>query len=287
MMVTTSRASGSGPAGPGAATRFNAAVKAAAGGSMSTCVRRTRVLAVAVLVAGTTVLGTAPTQPAAAAVAGTSAYTAVSPTRILDSRSRTRCCPLAWAGSSFVLDVGGVAPVAAGASAVVLNVTITNPAGPGFVSAWPSDVARPTTSVINFDSPGQTIANLVTVPLDAAGRVSFFTPTGVDLIADVQGYYSPASQSSAGRFVPLTPTRVLDSRLPNPYVAGPVLPEHSVDIDFRIMGRRRRRHRRRAQRDRHRRRAGPGSWTAFAAGTSARWPATSTSPPPARRSRTR
>jgi len=67
------------------------------------------------------------------------------------------------------------------------------------VSAWPADKTRPTTSVINIESPGQTIANLVTVPMDASGGVAFFTQRGLDLIADVQGYYAPAASSSAGR----------------------------------------------------------------------------------------
>src|SRR5580765_7225775 len=89
-------------------------VEAAAGGTMSTCARRTRVLAVAVLVAGMAVLGVVQVQPAAAAVAGASAYTAVSPTRILDSRIGLGVPARLGAGSSFALDVGGVAPVAAG-----------------------------------------------------------------------------------------------------------------------------------------------------------------------------
>ena len=54
---------------------------------MSIRVALMRSLAVAVLVAGASVLETVRVPTAAAAVAGSSAYTAVSPTRILDSRS--------------------------------------------------------------------------------------------------------------------------------------------------------------------------------------------------------
>ena len=173
---------------------------------------------------------------ASATTVVTTAYTAVSPMRVLDSRIGLGVPGKLASGSSFVLDIGGVAPVPAGATAVVLNVTATNPDGASFVSAWPADKTRPTTSVINVESPGQTIANLVTVPMDAAGGVAFFTQRGLDLIADVQGYYAPAASSSSGRFKPMTPNRVLDTRLLNPIHTGPVLSGQSVDIDFRPWG---------------------------------------------------
>ncbi len=195
-----------------------------------------RVLAVAVLAATVAVMPAGQIDEAGAAVTTTSSYVAVSPTRVLDTRIGLGVPGRLASGASFVLDVGGVAPVPAGASAVVLNLTATNPIGPGFVSAWPADKARPTTSVINFESPGQTIANLVTVPMDAAGGVAFFALTATDLIADVQGYYVPASSSTSGRFKPMTPNRVLDTRLPNSIHAGLVLPGQSVDVDFRPSG---------------------------------------------------
>ena len=188
------------------------------------------------VLAAATVLPSARVDTAGAASAATSAYVAVSPTRVLDSRIGLGVPGRLVARSSFVLDIGGLAPVPTGASAVVLNVTATNPTGPGFVSAWPADKTQPTTSVINFESPGQTIANLVTVPMDAAGGVAFFAQTGTDLIADVQGYYVPASSSSAGRFKPMTPNRVLDTRLPNSIHAGVVLPGQGVDINFQPLG---------------------------------------------------
>ncbi|MEY2581458.1 MAG: hypothetical protein QOE09_1307 [Ilumatobacteraceae bacterium] len=203
---------------------------------MSNRVGLSKVLAVAAIAASATVLPATRVDIADAAITATSAYTAVSPTRVLDSRIGLGVPAKLATGSSFVLDIGGVAPVPAGASAVVLNVTATNPDGPGFVSAWPADKSRPTTSVINFESVGQTIANLVTVPMDAAGGVAFFAQTGVDLIADVQGFYAPVSSSTAGRYKPMTPNRVLDTRLPNGIHTGTVQPGQSVDIDFRPWG---------------------------------------------------
>jgi len=187
------------------------------------------------LVVGATAIPLSP-HHATAVVAGTNAYTAVSPTRVLDSRIGLGVPARLAARSSFVLDIGGLTPVPTTATAVVLNVTATNPDGPGYVSAWPPNVAQPTTSIINFESAGQTIANLVTVPMDADGNVAFFTQTGVDLIADVQGYYSPAPLSAAGRFTPMTPTRVLDTRLTNSIHTGLVGQGEAVTVDFKPWG---------------------------------------------------
>ena len=203
---------------------------------MSNRIVLSKVLAVVAIAATATINPAAVGYRAAAAATVTTAYTAVPPTRVLDSRIGLGVPGRLATGSSFVLDVGGVAPVPAGATAVVLNVTATNPDGAGFVSAWPADKTRPTTSVINFESPGQTIANLVTVPMDAAGGVAFFTQRAVDLIADVQGYYVPMTSSSVGRFKPMTPNRVLDTRLLNPIHSGALLSGQSIDIDFRPWG---------------------------------------------------
>ena len=78
--------------------------------------------------------------------------------------------------ASGVVDVqvrgqGGVP--ASGASAVVLNVTATEAAIPGYVQALPGGSAQfGQWSNLNLARGGQTIANLVIVPLDATGRVA-------------------------------------------------------------------------------------------------------------------
>ena len=64
---------------------------------------------------------------------------------------------------------------------------------------------------MNVDGPGQTRAAFTTVPLGSNGSVSVFSERGSQIIVDVVGYYGPAV-SAAGRFVPLTPSRILDTR---------------------------------------------------------------------------
>lgn len=157
-----------------------------------------------------------------AAPAGASAYVPVSPSRILDTRSGLGFSHRVGAGETFTIALPGVP---AAASAVVLNLAIDASADRGFVTVYPAGTARPTASSINVDGVGQTIANLVTVPLGSGGKLNVYSQMSADLIADVQGYYLPATTAQSGRFTPLTPTRLLDTRAagaphPGPFNAG-------------------------------------------------------------------
>ena len=72
----------------------------------------------------------------------------------------------------------------AGATAVALNVTETNPTAAGFATVWPAGIARPDpASNLNF-VPGKTAPNLVVVPLGANSKVSLYNSAGsTDFVA--------------------------------------------------------------------------------------------------------
>jgi len=75
-------------------------------------------------------------------------------------------------------------------TAVVLNVTATGPTASSFVTVYPDGGTRPVTSDLNFTA-GETIPNLVVVPVGADGKVDFYNDAGsVNLIADLSGYYT-------------------------------------------------------------------------------------------------
>uniref|UniRef100_UPI003EBB3CD7 S53 family peptidase n=1 Tax=Actinacidiphila sp. bgisy145 TaxID=3413792 RepID=UPI003EBB3CD7 len=112
------------------------------------------------------------------------------PVRLLDTRNGTgapSAGQLASTGSlSLSLADGGAL---AGAKAVVLNVTVVNGTKGGVLTVWPDGQTRPTSSNLNW-SAGQTIANLVTVPV-VDGKVDFHASAGsVDVVADLFGYYA-------------------------------------------------------------------------------------------------
>jgi LPXTG-site transpeptidase (sortase) family protein len=105
-------------------------------------------------------------------------------------------------------------------SAAVVTVTAVNSGGAGYVSAYPTGTAAPVNSTVNMDRVGHTVANLATVRLGGDRSLSLFTSVDTDIILDLVGVYEPVQTATAGRFVPIVPTRVHDSRSG----AGPLHP---------------------------------------------------------------
>lgn len=141
---------------------------------------------------------------------GGQTYHAVSPTRALDTRTGTggTTGPLG-AGQSLTLGIAGVAGIPANVSAVIMNVTVTQPSVGGVLTVYPSDATSvPTASNLNFTA-NQTVANLVLVPV-TNGSVRIYNGFGtVQVVADVVGYFTP---DVSNQFFPTSPRRVLDTR---------------------------------------------------------------------------
>jgi hypothetical protein len=106
----------------------------------------------------------------------------------------------------------GVPPTLTDLKAVVLNITVVDATDAGYVTVWPSGTSQPLASNVNVEQPGQTRPNLVTVQVGADDSVLLFTSSGAHLIADLAGYYLGVSEANAGRFFPLPPSRLLDTR---------------------------------------------------------------------------
>lgn len=131
----------------------------------------------------------------------TSRFVPLTPARLMDTRDNLGNVPLGKPGrdATVTTQVTGRFGIPAGAVAAVLNVTVTEAAGPGFISVFPAGSARPLVSNVNTEYAGQTIPNLVTVPLGIGGQVSFYAQSGAHLIADVFGYYESAATATGGR----------------------------------------------------------------------------------------
>jgi hypothetical protein len=103
---------------------------------------------------------------------------------------------------------------ASGVSAVAVNVTVTDPVAGGFLTTWPTGVLPPLTSSLNF-GPAQTVANMAVVKVGADGKISLLnggTGGGVNVIADVAGWFGTDGEATGARYHPLAPARVLDTR---------------------------------------------------------------------------
>jgi hypothetical protein len=137
---------------------------------------------------------------------------AVWPYRLLDTRNAigvpTRSKPKADSTTTLRVAGAGNVPLAVGAEAVTLNVTVDQPETGGFVTVFPCGENVPNASNLNY-AAGQTIANLVTVKLGQDGSVCFYTSGAAHLIVDEEAWYQ---HSLSAGFKELTPVRVLDSR---------------------------------------------------------------------------
>ena len=128
--------------------------------------------------------------------AASATYESSVPARILESRSgqgstidgQFTALGARVGGSVTELVVGGRAGVAANASAVALNVTVTEPAASGFVTVYPCGSAKPLASSLNY-GPQQSVANLVVTKLGTEGKVCIFSSQPLHLVVDEIGYF--------------------------------------------------------------------------------------------------
>ena len=150
-----------------------------------------------------------PVPPALPAVPGR--LLPVIPTRKLDTREGLGAPQARFSAgveqTVLVVGVGGVP--AQDVTAVVVNVTVTDPTVASFLTVWPTGETKPNASSLNFVT-GQTVPNLVMSKVGANGRISMAVNDGAaNVIADVVGYFSSVGGSS---LVPMTPVRVRDTR---------------------------------------------------------------------------
>lgn len=159
---------------------------------------------------------TAPAEPRdATAGSATSRFLPLAPTRVLDTRTGLGAAKAKVAPKGSVeLQVTGVGGVpAAGVTAVVLNVTLTGATGPGFVQVYPTGrAAEGSSSNLNVQTVGQTVPVLVTAPVGDGGKITLYSHGGGHLLADLSGYFLASGETAAGRYRPLSPARVLDTR---------------------------------------------------------------------------
>jgi cell wall-associated NlpC family hydrolase len=138
-----------------------------------------------------------------AASADTGALHAVTPTRLLDTRTGAKPA----AGAVLDLPVIGTAGVPAGAAAVVVTLTATNADGPGYVTAYPCGAARPLASNVNVVA-GATTPNLATVAVGPAGDICIFVSVGTHMVVDLTAWYGAGDD----HLMNVAPVRVADTR---------------------------------------------------------------------------
>jgi len=139
-----------------------------------------------------------------------SAFTPISPTRVLDTRDGTgRGGAVRMVGPNETLALDLSARIPANATSVVINLTAISVTSNTVITAWADGQPRPDASNLNL-APGDARANLVTVAVGANRSVDLWNSQGsLDLIGDLAGYYATGSGSL---FTAQSPSRVLDTR---------------------------------------------------------------------------
>jgi hypothetical protein len=159
----------------------------------------------------------------------------IPPVRILDTRINvgslaSGAVPAGGTINPQVTGMGtGGVPYGSSANAVVVNLVATTPAGPGWLTAFPTGGGVPSAANLNF-LPGETVANLVTVQLGQGGKISIANSVGspsagpVHIVADVVGWYS--NNDTGGFFHAASPLRLVDTRTgttDNPTLNAPLV----------------------------------------------------------------
>ena len=178
-----------------------------------------------------------------AQAAGTGFVPLQTPQRILDTRPGLPTADGLFAAggqrpltSTLELTVAGRVGVPSDAAAVVLNVTVTQPAGAGYITVFPCGAAQPTASNINYVR-AQTVPNMVISRIGTNGQICLFNTNPTDLVADVTGYFPGEDTFTA---LP-APARLLDTRpglttIDGQYAGEGLRPTSSVQV-LQVTGR--------------------------------------------------
>ena len=145
--------------------------------------------------------------PLAQPLGAPSEYVPLAPERIVDTR--TDPPGRIEAGGTLTVDLADDVP--AGTTAVAVNLTATQPAAAGFLTAHPCDRARRDVSSVNYPAGGDRGAMAV-IPLSAAKTLCVYSDAASHVIVDLQGAFVAAPASGAGLQPLSTPSRIADTR---------------------------------------------------------------------------
>jgi hypothetical protein len=112
------------------------------------------------------------------------------PARKLDTRVAGPLGGKIQSGQTRTLSLGPEA--IAGAKAALVNLTITNTEGSGFLALFAAGTAWPGTSSINWSGFNQILANSATVMLSPTQAINIFCGGGgrTHVVVDLAGYYT-------------------------------------------------------------------------------------------------
>jgi len=152
-------------------------------------------------------------------------FVPVTPCRVADTRNANGPFggPFLSGGNTRAFAVADSAcGIPAAAQAYSVNVTVVPHVPLGYLTVFPCGETQPLVSTLNsFD--GRIKAGAAIVPAGTGGAICFFVTDDTELVLDINGYFVPAENTSALAFYPVTPCRLVDTRLQNGALGGPFL----------------------------------------------------------------
>lgn len=152
------------------------------------------------------------TTPVAVAAVATTRLVPLDPCRIADTRTGDGISSLV--GRRMLIRLGSCA-IPDNATAIVATTTVISPGSPGYLVGYPAGTTEPNSATLNWTA-GRTWGNASTIVVGSDRSIEFYKSDGFgtgNVTVDVTAAFVPASESTAGRFVPLSSgERLLDTR---------------------------------------------------------------------------
>jgi hypothetical protein len=153
-------------------------------------------------------------------------FVPVTPCRVADTRNPAGAFggPALVGNTTREFDIPNSAcNIPATAQAYSVNATVVPHGFLGFLTAFPCGQTLPLASTLNA-TDGRVKAAAAIVPAGTNGGLCFFSTNDTDLVLDINGYFVPNSSPTALAFFPVTPCRVVDTRLAAGPLGGPSIP---------------------------------------------------------------
>ena len=155
-------------------------------------------------------------------------FVPVAPCRVVDTRQASLGIfgtpKLAGGGTrSFPIRDKAGCNIDANAAAYSINATVVPQVSLGYLTLWPTGQNPPLVSTLN-SVDGRIKANAAIVPAGFNGAINVYATDNTELVIDINGYFIDTTIAPAAlAFYPLAPCRVMDTRLPNGPLGGPIV----------------------------------------------------------------
>jgi hypothetical protein len=118
--------------------------------------------------------------------------------------------PIIPAGGSRTFPIRGVCGLPETAQAYSVNIAAVPTGSLGYLTAWPTGVARPLVASLNAPT-GAITSNAALVPASTNGSIDIYANDATHVVIDVNGYFAPAATGGLS-FYTTAPCRAADSR---------------------------------------------------------------------------